>query len=216
MIAGAVEYRCMSPVEVSEGAVELRAVYAEVFSLPPYNEGPELADEFLERLAEDSRRPGFSLVAACGGGKLLGFAYGYTMPAGEWWDGTDRPAPEQVQAADKLAVIEWAVLPDRRRAGIGRRLLGGLLAGRRERWATLTVVPAADARAVYDRWGWRQVGSTRPGKMPGMAVMLLEFPGSADLSPVLPKLSPGAGRTPQPGQENARASCTQQSLPIES
>jgi hypothetical protein len=44
------------------------AVYAEVFSLPPYNEGPELADEFLERLAEDSRRPGFSLVAACGGG----------------------------------------------------------------------------------------------------------------------------------------------------
>lgn len=52
MIAGAVEYRCMSLVEVSEAAVELRALYAEVFSLPPYNEGPELADEFLERSGE--------------------------------------------------------------------------------------------------------------------------------------------------------------------
>jgi hypothetical protein len=161
VIDGAVEYRRMSPVEVSERAVELRAVYAEVFSLPPYNEGPELADEFVDRLAEDSRRPGFSLVAACGGGKLLGFAYGSTMPAGEWWDGTDGPAPEEAKAADKLAVIEWAVLPDRR-----------------------------GARAVYERWGWRQVGSTRPGKMPGMAVMLLEFPGSAELSPGSPEAVP--------------------------
>ena len=180
MIGGAVEYRRMRPAEVTERAVELRAVYAEVFSLPPYNEGPELAEEFLDRLAEESKRPGFSLVAACGCGRLVGFAYGYTMPAGEWWDGTDRPAPEEVKAADKLAVIEWAVLPERRGAGVGRRLLDELLTGRRERWATLTVVPAADARVIYDRWGWRQVASTRPGRMPGMAVMLLELPGSAE------------------------------------
>jgi hypothetical protein len=79
VIGGAVEYRCMRPDEVRDRAVELRAVYAEVFSLPPYSEGLELADEFLDRLAEESKRPGFSLVAACGGGRLLGFAYGYTM-----------------------------------------------------------------------------------------------------------------------------------------
>ena len=87
MTGGAVEYRWMSPAEASERGVELRAVYAEVFSLPPYNEGPEMADEFLDRLAEESKRPGFSLVAACGCGRphgLVGFAYGYTMPAGEW------------------------------------------------------------------------------------------------------------------------------------
>jgi len=56
VIGGAVEYRRVSPAEVSERAVELRAVYAEVFSLPPYNEGPELADEFLDLLAEESKR----------------------------------------------------------------------------------------------------------------------------------------------------------------
>ena len=183
MIACAVEYRGMSPAEVSAAAGDLRAVYAGVFSLPPYNEGLELADEFLDRLAEDSKRPGFSLVAACGGGRplgLVGFAYGYTMPAGEWWDGTDCPPPEEVKAADKIAVMEWAVLPDRRGAGIGRRLLDQLLAGRREQWATLSVNPAADARVIYDRWGWRQVASIRPGRMPGMAVMLLELPGPAE------------------------------------
>jgi hypothetical protein len=112
----------------------------------------------------------------------VGFAYGYTMPAGRWWDGTDRPAPQELEAADKLAVIEWAVLPARRGAGIGRRLLDALLAGRREPWATLTVNPAADARAVYERWGWQQVASTRPGRMPAMDVLALELPGS----PLLP------------------------------
>ncbi len=85
-----------------------------------------------------------------------------------------------MKAADKVAVIEWAVLPDRRGEGIGRRLLHELLAGRSEQWATLTVNPGADARAIYDRWGWRQVASTRPGRMPGMAVMVLELPGSAE------------------------------------
>ena len=85
----------MSPAELSAAAGELRAVYAEVFSLPPYNEGPELADEFLDLLAEESKRPGFSLVAAEDAGRLLGFAYGYTaINAGDaGWRvvGRDRP-----------------------------------------------------------------------------------------------------------------------------
>ena len=181
MVDSEIDYRRLSPAQVNAAAVELRAVYAAVFSLPPYNEGPEMADEFLGRLAEDSKRPGFRLVAASDGGRLLGFAYGYTMPAGKWWSGTDRPAPDKVKAADKLAVIEWAVLTEQRGAGIGRRLLDELLADRRERYATLAVNPAADARAIYERWGWRQVASTRPGKMPAMAVMLLELPGSAQI-----------------------------------
>jgi GNAT superfamily N-acetyltransferase len=97
------------------------------------------------------------------------------MPAGEWWHRTDQPAPDEVKASAKLAVMEWAVLPGRRGAGIGRRLMDELLRGRSERYATLRVNPAADARSVYERWGWRRVSSTRPGKMPGMDVMLTEL-----------------------------------------
>lgn len=169
------DYRHVSPAEVGAVAEELRGVYAAVFSQPPYDEGPEMVDKFVGWLAEESKRPGFSLLAAYDGPTALGFAYGYTMPAGEWWHRTNRPAPEGIREADKFAVMEWAVLPDRRGAGIGRRLLEGLLIKRRERYATLTVNAAAEARAIYGRWGWQQVASTKPGKMPGMAVMLLDL-----------------------------------------
>jgi hypothetical protein len=37
-----------------------------------------------------------------------------------------------------------------------------LLADRPEPHATLLVHPDADARKIYPRWGWRQVGTNRP------------------------------------------------------
>jgi ribosomal protein S18 acetylase RimI-like enzyme len=170
-----VEYRHLSADQALETLPALQGVYGAVFSQPPYNEVPEMRDQFAEWLRDESKRPGFDLVAAVDDGQVVGFVYGYTMPAGEWWRGTDRSAPDGVKAADKLAVMEWAVRPEHRGAGIGRRLMDELLHGRAERYATLTVNPAADARSVYERWGWRHVGSTRPGKMPGMDVMLTEL-----------------------------------------
>jgi GNAT superfamily N-acetyltransferase len=166
------DYLHLPPAEAVSRVDRLRETYAVVFSLPPYNEGPEMADKFVDWVKEESRHSGFDLVAAYVDGRLIGFAYGYTTPAGEWWRGTDRPAPEHVKAADKFAVMEWAVLPDHRGTGIGRRLLDELLADRYERYAALTVNPAAEARTLYERWGWEHVGSTKPGKMPGMDVML--------------------------------------------
>ena len=74
-----------------------------------------MADEFLDRLAEDSKRPGFSLVAACGGGRLLGFAYGYTMPAGEWWatgDGVATGAAHEDAEFLRAHVLELPIHQD--------------------------------------------------------------------------------------------------------
>jgi GNAT superfamily N-acetyltransferase len=105
----------------------------------------------------------------------LALPNGYTQPPGEWWRGTDNPAPESIKAREKLAVMEWAVLPDQRGSGVGRRLLDELLTNRSEPYATLTVNPAANARIIYEHWGWRHVASTRPDKMPGMDVMVREL-----------------------------------------
>jgi GNAT superfamily N-acetyltransferase len=162
----------MSPAEAVAHVGELRETYAAVFSLPPYSEGPEMAEKFVGWIHDESKLPGFNLIAAYHGDRLVGFAYGYTMPSGEWWHNADRPAPEQVKAAEKFAVMEWAVLPDQCGKGIGRRLLDALLAGRHEPYAALTVNPQAEARILYERWGWQHVASTRPGKMPGMDVMV--------------------------------------------
>jgi GNAT superfamily N-acetyltransferase len=171
------EYVHMSPTEAIAHILELRDVYAAVFSLPPYNEGPEMADKFVGWVQEESQHAGFDLIVAYEADRLVGFAYGYTMPPGEWWHGVDRPAPEHIKAAAKFAVMEWAVLPGRRGKGNGRRLMDDLLTNRQEPYATLTVNPAAIARTLYERWGWRYVASTRPAKMPGMDVMVLELTG---------------------------------------
>lgn len=170
------EYRHLTAAEANERINEFKAVYAAVFSQPPYNEGPEMADKFVGWVRDESTEPGFDFVEAVDAGVPVGFAYGYAQPAGKWWRGADRPAPAEVKAGPTFAVMEWAVLPDRRGNGIGRTLMDELLADRAEPYAVLTVNPAAAARQLYERLGWQHVASTKPGNSnTGMDVMLLRL-----------------------------------------
>ena len=92
---------------------------------------------------------------------LVGAAYGWTMPAGVWWSRADNDPPPEIEAADKFAVMEWIVHPDRRGEGIGAELMRRLLADRPEPWATLASDPRSAARAIYGRNGWAQVATSR-------------------------------------------------------
>jgi ribosomal protein S18 acetylase RimI-like enzyme len=171
-----VEYRHLTAAEANERVEQFKAIYGAVFSQPPYNEGPEVADKFVGWIRDESTESGFDFVEAVDHGVAIGFAYGYAKPAGKWWRGADRPAPAAVKAGPTFAVMEWAVLPDRRGKGVGRALMDELLAPRREPYAVLTVNPKAAARQLYERLGWRQVASTKPGNSGGMDVMLLKLP----------------------------------------
>ena len=168
-------YRHLTAQQSVAAVHDLREVYAAVFREPPYNEGPEMADKFVGWVRDESTEPGFDMVLAQEAGRVLGFAYGYTKPAGEWWRGADRPAPDEVKSGPTFAVMEWAVQSASRGQGVGRRLMVELLAPRSEPFAALTVNPAADARALYERWGWRHIATTQPGRMPGMDVMVLKL-----------------------------------------
>ncbi|MEU5782214.1 GNAT family N-acetyltransferase [Micromonospora lupini] len=151
----------------------LVGLYAVVYAEPPYNEGPEQVAGFAKGLPGETQRPGFRLVAADDAGALIGAAYGWTMPAGRWWTRADTEPPAHVRNADKFAVMEWVVRPDRRGEGIGAELMRRLLDGRPEPWATLASNPAAPARAIYQRAGWQQVaGSAMPDGTP-MHLLLL-------------------------------------------
>jgi ribosomal protein S18 acetylase RimI-like enzyme len=176
---GAVDFRHMTAAEANERIEQFKAIYAAVFSRPPYNKGPEMADKFVEWVRQESTEPGFDFVQAVEYGVAIGFAYGYSRPAGRWWAGADRPAPAQVQAGPTFTVMDWAVLPDRRGKGVGRALMDELLAGRTEPYAVLTVNPDAAARRLCERLGWRHVAATQPGNSPGMDVMLLKLPTRA-------------------------------------
>lgn len=171
-----VEYRHLTAAEANTRIGQFKAIYAAVFSLPPYNEGPEMADKFVGWVRDESAEPGFDFIEAVEYGVSIGFAYGYAQPTGKWWRGADKPAPPEVRAGPTFAVMEWAVLPDQRGKGIGRALMDELLARRTEPYAVLTVNPAAEARRLYERLGWQHVASTKPGNSrSGMDVMLLRL-----------------------------------------
>ncbi|MEU8170998.1 GNAT family N-acetyltransferase [Micromonospora sp. NPDC049004] len=154
----------------------LVGLYAVVYAEPPYVEGPEEVAAFAAALPDETRRTGFTLVVADDAGDLAGAAYGWTMAAGRWWTRADIEPPADLRAAEKFAVMEWIVRPDRRGEGIGAELIRRLLDGRPERWATLASNPAAPARAIYQRAGWQQVGgSALPDGTP-MHLLVLPLP----------------------------------------
>lgn len=79
----------VSRAEVMAYADGIRRVYAEAFAEPPWHEDPAMADGYVERLAEDTRRPGFVAALALsrddrakGGAEPYGDTYGDTYGEG--------------------------------------------------------------------------------------------------------------------------------------
>ena len=101
---------------------------------------------FACRIAEDSA------------GKLIGFGYGYTTLAGQWWHDLVRRAigdADQGWLSNAFELSEMHVLPASQGSGIGRRLLE-TLAGDIPHEAMLLSTPDSDTRAfrLYRRLGF--------------------------------------------------------------
>lgn len=147
-------------------------LYREVYAEPPYFETEEHVTTYIERFADESARSGFALVVAETDTDLVGYAYGHSFPAGEWWHEADHE-PVEVRGRAKFAVIELAVRRSYRGRGVGTALMKNLLDGRPEELATLCSNPAAPARQIYQRWGWRPVARAYPPSIPPMDVLVL-------------------------------------------
>jgi ribosomal protein S18 acetylase RimI-like enzyme len=170
-----INLRRLGPADARAALPDLQPIYAAVFAEAPYHEGPQMALKFAGWVADESNLPGFTMVVAYNDGRAVGFAYGYTQAADDWFRGTDQPAPPDVLTAQRFVVMEWAVLNELRGQGVGRALMEELLTGRPERYAVLTVNPAAAARSIYERAGWRQVATTPASRQwPSMHVMVLD------------------------------------------
>ncbi|GAA3215626.1 GNAT family N-acetyltransferase [Actinocorallia longicatena] len=162
----------------------LTDLYTEVYAEPPYNSAPKFSRaRFLARTRDQINSPGFALAAAeRDPAELLGFAFGFTLPAGTWWANTGAP-PAPLLDEPVFAVVELVVAASARAQGLGRRLLDELLAGRPERYATLAAVLDGPAYAMYLRWGWQKVGEfrTEPPYSDALALRI-----SSDASPLAP------------------------------
>lgn len=136
---------------------ECADLYVQVYAEPPYNSAPKFGrGRFLSRTRQQTTSSGFTMVTARQGGLLIGFAFGFSMPAGSWWANTSLPASDVLDVA-KFAVIELVVDRRQRGRGLGTALLNMLLEERPEPYATLAAVIGSQAYGWYLRSGWRKV-----------------------------------------------------------
>lgn len=121
-----------------------------------------------------SGREGFRIATAHQGPACVGFVYGYTGQAGQWWtDEARRVLPAEVGdrwLGGHFEVVSLAVSPDHRGAGIGRALMESLLETVPHQRAVLMTDARGSHRAhrLYSRTGWRALGA---GLRPGTVIM---------------------------------------------
>lgn len=142
-----------------DDAEELWPVYDAVFA-----DQPDAATWRAEVWDRHVARAGFRLARAYDGGALVGFAYGYTGEAGQWWtDHAREVLPAHVADAwlgGHFEVVTLGVLPAARRAGTGRALMASLLdALPHERLLLMTTSDPVDpGRRLYAATGWQVLG----------------------------------------------------------
>ncbi|MGW4844331.1 GNAT family N-acetyltransferase [Nocardia brasiliensis] len=151
-------------------------LYAEVFAEPPYFEGPEHVARFGKLLIDEMDRPGFAMTRAVDHGELVGMAYGFTLPAEQWWHDAATPPPTAAVGVAKFAVMELAVRRTHRGKGLSRKLIGTLLRDRPEPIAVLGVDPTAPAYTIYRNWGWQEAGHTVPKSGHSYTILRTDLP----------------------------------------
>ncbi|MFI6663034.1 hypothetical protein ACIBL8_47020 [Streptomyces sp. NPDC050523] len=147
----------------AEGLREgLADLYVESSTTPP---GEQFSgrQEFLRRLADGVKLPGFDMLVA-EARSLTGCVFGFPVPRdGSWWQGFDGPLPqnlEQLTASGHVfAILETVVHPHQYARGLARRLQERLLADHQASLG-VTLVDQRDrsARAALEAWGWQEAG----------------------------------------------------------
>jgi GNAT superfamily N-acetyltransferase len=147
---------------------ELCDAYAEAYGAVPGEDMREKSSAFRGRATAALETANYSLLTARVSGRLVGFAFGYSLrPERGWWDGLSPEPPEGFteETGSRTAVLaEIEVRRAWQGRGIGRAMHDAFLSQRSEERATLTSNPkATDTHALYERWGWQKMGIV-PGK----------------------------------------------------
>ncbi|KPC84944.1 GNAT family N-acetyltransferase [Streptomyces sp. NRRL S-4] len=166
-------------------------VYADVFSSPPWNEDRSTGALYVERLAADAGRPGFTAALALEADTVGGFATAWTTPrtfpsGRSYGPVAEALGPDRTAAwlCGGLEVNELAVAPAARGTGLGAALLSAVTETAPDgRCWLLTYAHAEAALGFYRRAGWHPVPVAVP-RRPGLVVLLgPDHPAAAGLAP---------------------------------
>ena len=165
--AAAVQIQRYDAGSVHTVLADVARLYEVVYAEPPYCEGPDDVEGFVNGIPRRTASPAFRLTLATVRGTPVGFAFGHQLaPDTKWWQGATTPLPDEVTReypGRTFAIIELAVDCRYRRRGIAKVLHDALIEGAAEERATLLVRPEAEpAQTAYEHWGYTRVGGIRP------------------------------------------------------
>ncbi|CAM3895500.1 GNAT family N-acetyltransferase [Kibdelosporangium persicum] len=134
----------------------LHAMYRQCFADPPWNEPPEMLDDYANVLSRHLGQPGLYGSVAWSGKDLLGVAYGHPMPPDLPDDPFHHAVAEVVSPSSLVApavtLIELMVSPAARGRGVGRGLIDHFVRDHDQAW--LVTHPEAPACRLYESAGW--------------------------------------------------------------
>lgn len=144
----------LSRAEALPLATNLGEIYAAAFGYPA-----SAVERFARIYTECvSDYGGARVLAACAGGHVIGFAYGFTFQHGHWWPEQIAPAlaatGQAVWMEDAFELVELIVHPDHHGSGQGTALLEHLLRTMSEQRALLGTAPDNPAQRLYRRTGF--------------------------------------------------------------
>lgn len=134
---------------------EVVEIYRNVYG----NSNPE---EIRERFLQHATYPGYTGWVAVCDDRIVGFAYGFSSTAGQYYRSKLENVLEEREIhswlSDCFEFVEMAVVPEFRRQGIASTLEKRLLDKAPHQTSVLTTGSAnEDAKFLYEKLGWENV-----------------------------------------------------------
>lgn len=141
-------------------------VYAEVYAESLQDTFFSVAS-FTDRLHSHSSSASWEVVIGYNNDTAVGYAYGASLAGGTgWWSRVDPPLDPAFTAetgSRTLALFEIMVVAAWRGSGTALRIHDELLRQRHEERVSLYVERAhPKVKALYERWGYKSVGTKQP------------------------------------------------------
>ena len=156
------EIGSLTASEVLRYREEIVRIYRQAFKSAPYYKSKSEVASFHQSLGRHIKRPGLNFLIARNlqTSQFVGFTYGYSGQAGQWWHDIVANAMDSQAASvwmrNNFELVELAVIPSHQGYGIGGALHDRLLSEQRHPKAILSTLQSETiAFRLYRDRGWK-------------------------------------------------------------